>query len=223
MNWNRILSGLLAVFYTVGAYRHAGVELAWKVAIGVIFPLACIWFADAMGDYIGSTSKRCHYDSDPRLARLRRRLVGVAFAAHHWDCVRIISYRSLTIRCSQPRKRSGIAVPEPCRYRVKTATEANMRVKAIRVLLMSPAIWLPVAVFADSGGSAESGPLWQTFLVNGLPYAIFVALLYFIFVRRIKAAVPRQDQHQTRQQQHWERVEALLERLVVALERKDKP
>jgi len=56
MNWNRILSGVLAVFYIVGAYAHAGLELAWKVGMSVILPLACIWFADAMGDYVGPTS-----------------------------------------------------------------------------------------------------------------------------------------------------------------------
>jgi hypothetical protein len=53
MNWNRILSGVLALLYVVGAYAHAGAEFAWKVAIGVLFPLACIWFSDGMGNYIG--------------------------------------------------------------------------------------------------------------------------------------------------------------------------
>jgi len=56
MNWNRVLSGLLAVVYMVAAYAHAGVELALKVSMGLILPLACIWFADAMGSYTGSTS-----------------------------------------------------------------------------------------------------------------------------------------------------------------------
>jgi len=56
MNWNRLLSGLLAAVYIIGAYIGEGGELAWKVGIGVILPLACIWFSDAMGDYIGPTS-----------------------------------------------------------------------------------------------------------------------------------------------------------------------
>ena len=57
MNWNRILSGLVAVLYVVGAYIGSGAESAWKIAIFVILPLACIWFGDAMGGYIGPTSR----------------------------------------------------------------------------------------------------------------------------------------------------------------------
>jgi hypothetical protein len=56
MNWNRILSGLVAVLYVVGAYMAAGVEGAGKAALFVILPLACIWFADEMGSYIGPTT-----------------------------------------------------------------------------------------------------------------------------------------------------------------------
>ena len=65
MNWNRILSGLLATFYVTGAYVSSGGEAAWKVGIGVIFPLACIWFADAMGDYIGPTSSGAITSTSP--------------------------------------------------------------------------------------------------------------------------------------------------------------
>ena len=57
MNWNRILSGLVAGFYVDGAYIGSGVGAAWKVGIFVILPLACIWFADAMGGYLGPTSR----------------------------------------------------------------------------------------------------------------------------------------------------------------------
>jgi len=98
-----------------------------------------------------------------------------------------------------------------------------MRTKAIRVLLSSLPILLPLAAFADSGGSGKSGSAWLAPLLDVLPYAFFLALFYFIFYRQIKRARPRQDQYQARQQQHWERVEVLLERLVVALESKDKP
>jgi hypothetical protein len=56
MNWNRTLSGLLAALYVIGAYMAAGVEGTLKVVAFVILPLACIWFADEMGDYIGPTS-----------------------------------------------------------------------------------------------------------------------------------------------------------------------
>jgi hypothetical protein len=56
LNWNRILSGLLAALYVVGAYVAAGGEGAAKTVLCVIFPLACIWFGDEMGGYIGPTS-----------------------------------------------------------------------------------------------------------------------------------------------------------------------
>jgi len=65
MNWNRILSGLLAAFYIIGACMDSGVELAWKAAAFVILPLACIWFADAMGDYIGPTSSGAITNTTP--------------------------------------------------------------------------------------------------------------------------------------------------------------
>jgi len=55
MNWNRSASGLIAVAYIVAAYVHAGAESAFKLACFTILPLACIWFADAMGDYMGPT------------------------------------------------------------------------------------------------------------------------------------------------------------------------
>jgi len=53
LNWNRILSGLLALLYIIGASFAGGAEGAGKVAIFVILPLACIWFSDAMGGYVG--------------------------------------------------------------------------------------------------------------------------------------------------------------------------
>ena len=98
-----------------------------------------------------------------------------------------------------------------------------MRAKTFRTLLVIAGVLLPLPILADSGGSGESGSSWQTLLMNALPFVVFIALLYFVFIRQIRAATPRQDQYQARQRQHWERVEALLERLVVALERKDKP
>ncbi|HUJ72546.1 MAG TPA: hypothetical protein VLZ30_09895 [Verrucomicrobiae bacterium] len=97
-----------------------------------------------------------------------------------------------------------------------------MSTKVMRVLPMSAAMLLPLAVFADSGGSGDSGPLWQSILLSALPVVVFIALLYFVFIRQIRAARPRQAEYQARQEQHWERTEALLERLVVALERQDK-
>ena len=55
LNWNRILSGLLAVVYIVAALFMAGGEGAFKVAMFTIMPLACIWFSEAMGGYTGPT------------------------------------------------------------------------------------------------------------------------------------------------------------------------
>jgi hypothetical protein len=88
LNWNRILSGLLAVLYVGGAYMHAGAELAWKVALGVIFPLACIWFGDEMGGYIGPTSSGAITSPTPGwlvciggwLVLLLPVLIGIAYA-----------------------------------------------------------------------------------------------------------------------------------------------
>jgi hypothetical protein len=57
LNLNRILSGLLAALYIIGASVHAGAEDACKAPVGVVFPLVCIWFADAMGGYIVPTGQ----------------------------------------------------------------------------------------------------------------------------------------------------------------------
>lgn len=50
---SRIISGVIAFGYLSGAYFAGGPPLALRVAAALIFPLACIWFSDAMGDYIG--------------------------------------------------------------------------------------------------------------------------------------------------------------------------
>lgn len=98
-----------------------------------------------------------------------------------------------------------------------------MRAKAIRVLLMNLILLLPSVVLADSGGNGDANSAWPTFLINAAPYVLFIVLFYFFFVRQMKSAAPRYEQHQRRHEQHMERIEALLERLVVALEQKDKP
>ena len=53
MNWNRILSSLVAVIYMVMAAIHGGAELAFKFGLFLMLPLGCIWFSDAMGGYTG--------------------------------------------------------------------------------------------------------------------------------------------------------------------------
>jgi len=55
MNWNRILSGLLALIYLVTGFVVGGAEASFKVVLFMIMPLACIWFGDAMGGYVGPT------------------------------------------------------------------------------------------------------------------------------------------------------------------------
>jgi hypothetical protein len=57
LTWNRTLSGLLAVVYIVGACVAGGAEVGFKAAMCVILPLACIWFGEAMGGYIGPTGQ----------------------------------------------------------------------------------------------------------------------------------------------------------------------
>lgn len=53
MNWNRILSILVAATYITLAAIFSGAEPAFKIGIFVMLPLACIWFSDAMGGYTG--------------------------------------------------------------------------------------------------------------------------------------------------------------------------
>jgi hypothetical protein len=52
-SWNRILSGLLAAGYVIGAFVTGGGEVGLKVLGFVILPLACIWFAEPMGGFTG--------------------------------------------------------------------------------------------------------------------------------------------------------------------------
>lgn len=54
LDWNRILSLLVAWFYIATAYWLKGGEIACKAVIFSFFPVACIWFSDAVGDYNGN-------------------------------------------------------------------------------------------------------------------------------------------------------------------------
>jgi len=62
MNWNRILSGLIAVIYIVAGFMKGGAEFGWAVIPVVILPLAFIWFGDGMDNYIGGMPRQ---DSSP--------------------------------------------------------------------------------------------------------------------------------------------------------------
>ncbi len=53
MDWNRILSGVLAGIYLILAFVGGGIEAALRILLYLLLPLACIWFGDEMGDYTG--------------------------------------------------------------------------------------------------------------------------------------------------------------------------
>jgi hypothetical protein len=50
---SRILSGIIAVVHLVTAYMMFSGETAFIIGIFLILPVGCIWFSEAMGDYIG--------------------------------------------------------------------------------------------------------------------------------------------------------------------------
>ena len=51
---SKIISGIIALIYLIGAYRGAGGETAFKAGIALILPLACIWFSEELGDFSGT-------------------------------------------------------------------------------------------------------------------------------------------------------------------------
>jgi hypothetical protein len=53
MDWNRTLSGLVALIYLILAIFAGGLETGLKVLAFLILPMACIWFSDTMGRYTG--------------------------------------------------------------------------------------------------------------------------------------------------------------------------
>jgi len=53
MNFNRIISLLIALVYIVVAYVMKGGEFALTTAGIMVFILALIWFSDAIGSYTG--------------------------------------------------------------------------------------------------------------------------------------------------------------------------
>ena len=65
MNWNRLISGLVAAIYLTVAFAHGGMEPAFKFGLYLILPLFCIWFSDAMGGYTGLTSYMISVSSSP--------------------------------------------------------------------------------------------------------------------------------------------------------------
>jgi hypothetical protein len=50
---NRAVSLLIALLYLAVAYKHGGGETTLKLAMALLFPLACIWFPQPLGEYAG--------------------------------------------------------------------------------------------------------------------------------------------------------------------------
>jgi hypothetical protein len=50
---SKFISGTFAAVYLITAYVMGGGELALRLFIFLLLPLACIWFGEAMGGYIG--------------------------------------------------------------------------------------------------------------------------------------------------------------------------
>jgi hypothetical protein len=67
MNRNRVISGLIAVIYLVVAAAHGGIESALQVGICLILPVSCIWFAEAMGGYVGPAATYAITKASPGL------------------------------------------------------------------------------------------------------------------------------------------------------------
>jgi hypothetical protein len=61
---NRSLSLLVAIGYVLAVYLHTdSSERTFRMCIGLVFPLACIWFGEQLGNYTGFV--RGHYVSTP--------------------------------------------------------------------------------------------------------------------------------------------------------------
>ena len=54
IDWNRLLSFIIALLYLVIAYFIGGGEFAMKIILFLILPMAAIWFSDALGDITSS-------------------------------------------------------------------------------------------------------------------------------------------------------------------------
>ena len=63
---NRFLSILVCALYVYAAYSTTGsTERAFKTCIPLIFPLACIWFGEQLGQYTGFMRGRYISETTP--------------------------------------------------------------------------------------------------------------------------------------------------------------
>ena len=51
---NKVLSALIAAAYLATAYFTDGGEPTFRVGIFLILPIACIWYGESIGFYVGS-------------------------------------------------------------------------------------------------------------------------------------------------------------------------
>jgi hypothetical protein len=51
---NRSLSLLIYFVYLAAAYTHGRGAAALKVGMGLLLPIACIWFSEPLGEYSGT-------------------------------------------------------------------------------------------------------------------------------------------------------------------------
>jgi len=65
MNWNRVLSIIVVAFYIVAGGFAGGARVALLAAVFSILPLACIWFSQAMGGYVGPAWRGAITGSSP--------------------------------------------------------------------------------------------------------------------------------------------------------------
>ena len=62
---SRIISGAVAIGYLVIAYYGGGPGAVLKFAVALILPLACIWYGDALGEYIGGFGRATITSTSP--------------------------------------------------------------------------------------------------------------------------------------------------------------
>ena len=53
MNWNRVLSIVVVTLYIIVGAFVGGARAAFVATAFSILPLACIWFSETMGGYVG--------------------------------------------------------------------------------------------------------------------------------------------------------------------------
>src|ERR1051325_5153519 len=53
---SRSLSAGISLVYIVGAYLHADIKTTIETCMFCVLPLGCIWFPEALGDYVGLAS-----------------------------------------------------------------------------------------------------------------------------------------------------------------------